>query len=121
VGRRLPPGEAERRRKLRQWRAFSGDGGPRYDPIRDGYGNPSQWRAAAGEGFTFVADPEPTTRRVDADLTVLGLADMPESLRRLHVAWRFASLAAHPDAPGGSHDAFIAVGQAYERLKRRIT
>ncbi len=54
--------------------------------------------------------------RLLSDLTVLGLGRMPPSRGELRRAYRPAARAAHPDVPGGSREAFLAVAGAFERL-----
>jgi hypothetical protein len=113
MGSRLPPGEAERRRKERSRRSFTDEAYEHYD-ARDGFGSSEEWKRAAGERQGI----EPVVL-LDRDLEVLGLAEMPETRKLLHAAYRNASRAAHPDA-GGSHEAFIAMTLAYENLRDRI-
>lgn len=54
------------------------------------------------------------------DLAALGLDRMPSSLDELRRAYRSASRTAHPDAPGGTAEAFLAVSGAFERLSERM-
>lgn len=122
---RLDPEEAARRKKERarkSWeRIRTGEAYQHYDP-NDGIGQGSkeQWRAAAGgDGFT-IESPQKAKAKVDADLTRLGLTEMPETLPLLVRAYRKATLTAHPDAQGGSHAAFLALTEAYNRLKLKV-
>src|SRR5215218_5924568 len=54
--------------------------------------------------------------RPHPDLLALGLDRMPSSWDGLRRAYRAAARAAHPDAPGGSEAAFLAIAGAFERL-----
>jgi hypothetical protein len=65
--------------------------------------------------FGSVAGPQPR-----ADLLALGLDRMPSSWDALRKAYRAAARATHPDAAGGSKEAFQAVVGAFERLKRQL-
>jgi hypothetical protein len=65
--------------------------------------------------FESVAGPQPR-----ADLIALGLKRMPSSRSALRRAYRAAARAAHPDAPGGSKETFLAVAGAFERLTRQL-
>ena len=47
MGRRLPPGEAERRAAERQRAFFAGEKHKKYDPETEGYGDYAQWASAA--------------------------------------------------------------------------
>lgn len=74
-------------------------------------------RRSVGLGWTGAVRPgagEP--RRRHPDLDALGLDRMPSSGAELRRAYRAAARAAHPDAPGGSEEAFLAVSGAFERL-----
>lgn len=113
----------EEERAERKRRAFAGAKFRQYDP-NDGIGpgDPRQWRAAAGaaiggDGFTLEAS-QPARRR-NADLEMLNLTTMPTDKSALHRAYRLAQRLAHPDA-GGSDAKFIAVSEAYARLKAKL-
>ncbi len=54
--------------------------------------------------------------RPHPDLLALGLDRMPPSWDDLRRAYRSAARKAHPDVPGGSEAAFLAVAGAFERL-----
>jgi len=125
---RLSPEERERRKKERsrqQWaRMKSGEAYNHFDP-RDGvgYGSEAQWQAAAEDrinGGNGSPEAVKVARKVkiDADLVILGLTEMPtkEGLTR---AYRLKSREVHPDIKGGSHTKFIAVRAAYDRLVAR--
>lgn len=58
--------------------------------------------------------------RPDPDLAALGLDRAPTSRVALRRAYRAAARAAHPDMPGGSAAAFMAVSEAFERLSPRV-
>ena len=67
------------------------------------------WANAVAAGVAGPPPPHP-------DLAVLGLQRLPASRDALRKAYRAAARAAHPDAPGGSQQAFLAVAGAFERL-----
>lgn len=122
MGRRLPPGEAERRKKERSRTAWakmnSGEAYKHFNPNDGhGYGDESQWRGTAEERLGVGSLP---AMKVDADLALLGLQTLPkdhaDARKALYRAYRLASRTAHPDAPGGSHEAFLALKEAYDRL-----
>jgi hypothetical protein len=54
------------------------------------------------------------------DLLALGLDRMPCSWDGLRRAYRAAARTAHPDVPGGSREAFLAVAAAFERLSGKL-
>jgi hypothetical protein len=58
--------------------------------------------------------------RPHPDLLALGLDRMPPSWDGLRKAYRAAARVAHPDAPGGSQEAFLAVAEAFERLSKKL-
>ena len=70
----------------------------------------------AGVVFGSAAGPLPP----HPDLLALGLDRMPPSRDGLRKAYRAAARVAHPDAPGGSREAFLAVAAAFERLSGRL-
>ena len=123
MGRKLPPGEAERRAKERarkRWADMaSGAAYTKFDPNDGiGYGSEEQWQGTAEarlNGRLPMVAP-----KVDADLVLLDLKAMPGTLKALTHAYRLASRNAHPDAPGGSHEAFLALGEAYKRLQMSL-
>lgn len=55
-------------------------------------------------------------KNIRVSLRQLGLESSPDSLRKLHDAYRKAALRCHPDK-GGSNEAMAAVNAAYEFLK----
>ena len=124
MGRRLDPEERERRQKARSRAGWdnirSGAAYAHYNPADGGFGSREQWRHAAnGEGWTsFESDDLPP--RVEKDFEVLGLATLPKTLGELRFAYRKMARTAHPDV-GGSHAAFIALQQAFDRLARRVS
>ena len=65
--------------------------------------------------FGSAAGPRP-----HPDLLALGLDRMPNSWDGLRRAYRAAARKAHPDAPGGSQAAFLAVAGAFERLSEKL-
>ena len=121
MGRRLPPGEAERRaeeRRRKRWTDMkSGAAYKQYNP-NDGLGRGSaeQWQNTADARLNghLVAGP-----KLDGDLVLLGLTEMPADRRALSRAYRRASRTAHPDV-GGSDEAFRALTEAYDRLMEKI-
>ena len=58
--------------------------------------------------------------RPHPDLLALGLDRMPSSWDDLRRAYRAAAQKAHPDVPGGSEAAFLAVAGAFERLSDKL-
>jgi hypothetical protein len=58
--------------------------------------------------------------RPHPDLLALGLDRMPPSWDDLRRAYRAAARTAHPDARGGSREAFLAVAGAFERLSNNL-
>lgn len=118
---RLDPAERERRAKARakaRWEQMkSGEAYAHYDPRTEGYGSEEQWRDTADRVVHGVIKPAP---KVDADLMLLNLTEMPTDERALTRAYRLQSRVVHPDADGGSHDAFLALNAAYERLKLKV-
>ena len=121
MGRRLPPGEAERRaaeRRRKQWDDVrSGKAYKQYNP-NDGLGRGSaeQWQdtAEARLNGRLVA-----AAKLDGDLVLLDLTEMPATKQALRRAYRLASRTAHPDG-GGSDEAFRALTAAYDRLMEKI-
>jgi hypothetical protein len=71
------------------------------------------WANLAVAGVAGPPPPHP-------DLLALGLDRMPPSLDGLRKAYRSAARTAHPDAPGGSREAFLAVAGAFERLSEKL-
>jgi hypothetical protein len=71
------------------------------------------WANLAVAGVAGPPPPHP-------DLLALGLDRMPPSLDGLRKAYRSAARTAHPDASGGSKEAFLAVAAAFERLSEKL-
>ena len=122
---RLTPEEREARRRERNRRGFTNATFKQYDPTDEiGYGNARQWRAAAGaavhgDGFT-MEPPKPRHRsQLGADLAQFGLAELPPTIRELHLAYRRLAMTKHPNGHG-THQGFIAFQEAYDRLKARF-
>lgn len=92
-----------------------------YD-TRDGFGSPDEWFRLAEELARGRKAYQPPPRRqatgMSADMALLGLTVMPDAAADLVRAYRRAAMKAHPDT-GGSHEAFLALNLAYERLLRR--
>lgn len=72
-------------------------------------GNQRMWESAAK-----ALSPNPTE---SDDLQILGLAELPATLRELQKARNSAMLKVHPDR-GGSNEQAVQVQEAYENLKR---
>jgi hypothetical protein len=101
--------------------AFTDAAYKHYD-TRNGYGSAEEWARlaedlAAGRG-RYVPPPPRQAGRQTPDMALLGLTAMPADVKELVRAYRRAALAAHPDT-GGSHEQFLALNLAYERLLRR--
>jgi hypothetical protein len=71
------------------------------------------WADLAVAGATGPPPPHP-------DLLTLGLDRMPPSWDDLRTAYRSAARTTHPDASGGSKEAFLAVAAAFERLSEKL-
>lgn len=82
------------------WARYKTHNGPR--------GNADEWKQAARGEMPTIA----------ADLTLLGLTEMP-TLAQLSKARRRAMITAHPDA-GGAHAMAVKINAAYEKLKKQI-
>jgi len=118
---KLTPEERDARRKERSRRSFSDNAYEHYDPVREGFGSPVDWAAAAeamaaGHG-TSRRDAWTNTEdmRHAHDLRLLGLDTVPADLAGLKTAFRRAAFRAHPDH-GGTDAAFRDVFAAYQRL-----
>ncbi len=75
---------------------------------------------SVGLGWTGVAHPSTGEARRNPDLIALGLDRMPLSRDELRRAYRSAARVAHPDTPGGSEEAFLAVSGAFGRLSNAL-
>ena len=71
------------------------------------------WANLAVAGAAGPPPPHP-------DLLTLGLDRMPPSWDGLRTAYRSAARTTHPDASGGSKEAFLAVAAAFERLSEKL-
>jgi hypothetical protein len=71
------------------------------------------WANLAVAGAAGPPPPHP-------DLLALGLDRMPQSWDDLRTAYRSAARRTHPDASGGSKEAFLAVAEAFERLSNNL-
>lgn len=116
MGRRLPPGEAERRAKERARRTWSGETNVKYDPSVVGYGSYDQWIAAA-EAITGTKLRVGADRKANPDLDILGLSELPETMEKLKRAYRNAMMVHHPDK-GGDLETAKKVNLAFERLSK---
>jgi hypothetical protein len=84
---------------------------------RNGYAFGRDWT------LFFVSMPEKYRRLTLGFLREQGprqFFDLPESYTQedLKSAYRLKALQAHPDRPGGSHEAFLQVQAAYEALRQ---
>ena len=66
-----------------------------------------------------ATDPTTPDARRRLWLSVLPATNVPR-WRRAGRAYRAAARTAHPDAPGGSEAAFLAVAGAFERLSDKL-
>jgi hypothetical protein len=73
-----------------------------------------------GLGWVNLAVSAATGPRPHPDLLTLGLDRLPPSWDDLRTAYRSAARATHPDASGGSKEAFLAVAGAFERLSEKL-
>jgi hypothetical protein len=73
-----------------------------------------------GLGWASMVVGSAAGPRPHPDLLALGLDRMPPSWDGLRRAYRAAAREAHPDAPGGSQAAFLAVAGAFERLSEKL-
>ena len=141
MGKRLPPGEAERRAAERHRATFSGEKYKRYDPETEGYGSYAEWASAAAAFlngdviFEVETDvkPEPTAKKPETakkkknanpNLAALDLDEMPIDFNGLKSGYRKAVFAAFRAA--GSNDtspdyvnAFTKITKAFETIKRQ--
>ena len=78
--------------------------------------------ASRSVGLAWIAalDPGAGEARRHPDLIALRLDRMPSSRDELRRAYRSAASRAHPDAHGGTPEAFLAVAGAFERLSERM-
>jgi hypothetical protein len=129
MGRRLPPGEAERRAAERARRTWSGADYKTYDPQAEGYGNYAEWERLAEELFGRIGDDLKDQTRSrhgstgpgwtnDPLLRALGLDRLPTHVEGLTKAFRERMFKVHPDH-GGTNDECREVMRAYQILKRR--
>lgn len=126
MGKRLPPGEAERRAKERARKLWSGEVYKKIEP-----GSPEAWRAAAAAfmdgDIEFVTDahnfvPPSKSNNSNPYLAVLNLDEMPDDFVGLKKAYRNAIMTAFRD--NGFKDtspeyvtAFATITTAYDRLR----
>ena len=117
---KLTDAEREERRRERSRRSFSEAAYRHYDPVQEGYGSPEEWiRAAEGmangsAGFGRIEGTR-SPAKINADLQLFGLNEIPRAKQELLRAFRAAAMAAHPDH-GGTNEAIRAVLEAYQRL-----
>jgi hypothetical protein len=97
--------EKERKKKSAQ-RVFD-----RYKRYKDGpAGSPDQWARQAENVLKPVAG---------GNLALLGLSEMPETIKELKAARRKAMLANHPDR-GGDETKAAAINRAYDQLAKHF-
>ncbi len=116
MGRKLPPGEAARRRAARAKATWSGERYQRYNP-EDGFGSRQQWTGAAE---AFVNGNVAIAGVLDADLVLLGLLAPPASKGDLLKARRTAVKLLHAkfgsDTADGYKLEFQAIYDAVDRI-----
>jgi hypothetical protein len=129
VGRRLPPGEAERRAKARRDAMYSGAAYKKGAP-----GNADQWKGAAASLLGDERSPDwdvvmdrlgaKPGKTADPHLAALGLDKVPDDFATLRKAYRAKVMQAFRD--NGSDDtatgyvsAMSVIAVAYERLRLR--
>lgn len=139
MGKRLPPGEAERRAAERHRATFSGEKYKHYDPETEGYGSYEQWAAMAAAFvngdvvFEIETDVKPSTteaprakkkKSTNPDLAALDLDEMPNEFKVLNSAYRKKAMAVFREH--GSNDrspdyvnAFRKITLVFDRLKLR--
>ena len=127
MGKRLPPGEAERRAKERAQATWSGANYKKYDPTSEGYGSYEQWAAAAAafvNGDTFEAiEIKPAAASANTkkkpnnpDLILLNLDEMPIDMKVLKSAYRREVLFTYQQT--GSSDTNPVYVEAFRKLTR---
>jgi hypothetical protein len=77
-------------------------------------------RMSLGLGWANLAVAGAAGPPPHPDLLTLGLDRMPPSWDDLRTAYRSAARTTHPDASGGSKEAFLAVAAAFERLSEKL-
>ncbi len=117
MGKRLPPGEAERRAAERKRVFWAGENYKKYDPAVEGYGSAEEWASAARAFLGGDTKPE---SRAGIDMMVLGLTVMPVDQRALHSAWKKAVMKLFQekgsDTAPGYAEGFQALMEASARL-----
>jgi hypothetical protein len=119
MGRKLPPGEAERRARERSRKLWAGESYKKYDPMKEGFGRPEDWEKIADALYSGVFVPNRSPGTKNPWLIALSLDSLPASLADLTRAFRKAMFTAHPDY-GGSNEQARTVLEAYSVLKRTI-
>jgi hypothetical protein len=118
MGTRLPPGEAERRRKARSAFTFSDAAYKHYNTRTEGFGSVEDWIRIA-EALSGGASPvKVKTTKVPKDLEWFGLDALPTDTVGLKKAFRNACFVYHPDH-GGTEADFQAMYAAYQRLLKQ--
>jgi hypothetical protein len=120
MGKRLPPGEAERRAAERRRKTWAGETKKRYD-TSNGFGNADRW---TGTAKAFVNGDVVVALPVNETLALLGLSEMPANKAGLGRAYRKAVGAIHKqygsDTAPGYAEAFQTIRDAYQRLGERF-
>lgn len=128
MGKKLPPGEAERRAKERAMATWSGEKYKKVEP-----GDEAMWASIASafvngdvsfleEARDFKADTGPKKRKNPNPQAALDLDDMPTDFKGLTVGYRKAVMAAFraadcSDTAPAYVAAFKTITQAYDRIK----
>lgn len=115
MGRRLPPGEAERRAAERKRAFWAGETHKTYDPKVEGFGSPDEWEQMAFARFGML--PPARMGGLTEELVLLNLAARPTMLAELKSAFRKAMMKAHPDH-GGSNEMARRVMEAFAKLAK---
>jgi hypothetical protein len=98
---RLTDVEREQRRRDRIRHSFSDAAYEHYDPKTEGFGSAEEWiRMAEGlsGGHSGFRKPEvKRTVKINPDLVLLSLEEMPDTMSVLKTAYRTTMLRVHPD------------------------
>ena len=136
MGKRLAPGEAERRAAERHRATFSGEKYKRYDPATEGFGSFEEWASIAAafvngdvsfldEARNFEAETATGPKKKknpNPHLAALDLDEMPTDVKVLTAGYRKAVMAAFraaacSDTSPAYVAAFKTITQAYDRIK----
>lgn len=119
---RLTDEERLARKKARARHSFSDAAYKHYNPSLEGFGSTDEWMRKAeailtGRGILKAFDRADT--QLNRDLATLNLDAMPGDAAGLKRAYRNTLFIVHPDY-GGSNEATIAAGAAFERLAKHF-